>query len=215
MNGKIIVIAHQKGGTGKSTIGSNLGVELSKIFPTKIIDLDIQKSLTAFTGYRKQKLAQELELLHTPKDTKGLMDLMNKHTKGILLIDTGGYDADLQRIAIIGADLIITPVSDSPMELHGLTVFMDTLNELKKAKKALVAHVLFNRIHRFANIKIINLKNDISKLDNFKVFDTVIRNLKPFEDAFFEGKSVVEYDPNHQASMEIKLLVEEIKSILK
>ncbi len=214
MNGKIIVIAHQKGGTGKSTIGSNLGVELSKLYPTKIIDLDIQKSLTAFTGYRKEKLAQELELLHTPKDPKGLMDIMNKHSKGILLIDTGGYDADLQRIAMIGADLIITPVSDSPMELHGLTVFMDTLSELKEAKKDLVAHVLFNRIHRFANIKIINLKNDISKLDNFKVFDTVIRNLKPFEDAFLEGKSVVEFDTNHQASKEIKLLIEEIQNIL-
>ena len=46
MKGKIITIAHQKGGTGKSTISLNIAVELNNKYNLKIIDLDYQKSLT-------------------------------------------------------------------------------------------------------------------------------------------------------------------------
>lgn len=211
MNGKIIVVAHQKGGVGKSTITSNLAVELSKQFQTAIVDLDIQKSLGTFVSVRKQKNSQSLDVIQVSNSSE-LIKIMDRHSKGILLIDTGGYDFDLQRIAMLGADMIITPVSDSPMELHGLSVFAKTLKELKTAKKDLKANVVFNRVHQFANKSIIDLKNDIATLDVFNVFDVVIVDRKIYKEAFFYGQSVCEYHSKSKADHEISLLIQEIKN---
>ncbi len=212
MNGKIIVIAHQKGGVGKSTVTSNLAVELGKQFKTSIIDLDIQKSLTTFVAVRKKKIGEEISILKTPGNAKELMQLMDAHKSGILLIDTGGYDFDLQRVAMLGADMIITPVSKSPMELHGLSVFAKTLKELKGAKKSLKSNVLFNRVHHFASKSIINLKKEIAELEVFDVFDTVITSDSAFEEAFFFGQSVGEFKARCRGARDVDCLIDEIKN---
>ena len=52
---KVIAITHQKGGVGKTTIATNLAVELSKKYKVKVIDLDLQKSMTYFNNIRQKK----------------------------------------------------------------------------------------------------------------------------------------------------------------
>ncbi len=212
MDGIIIVFAHQKGGVGKSTIASNLAVELSKEYKVSILDLDVQKTSTAFATRRKKKLNLEFVVLKTPGNPAELVKVMNDHKDGILLIDTGGYDFDLQRVAMFGADMIITPVSKSPIELHGLTIFAKTLKELKGAKKSLKANVLFNRVHHFASKSILALKKDIAKLEVFNVFDTVITTDLAFEDSFFFGQSVGEFKDDCRGARNIDSLIDEIKN---
>ena len=58
-----IVIAHQKGGVGKSTIATNLAVELAKKIQISVIDLDTQKSTSYFNSLRKKIINKNLILL--------------------------------------------------------------------------------------------------------------------------------------------------------
>ncbi len=55
-----------------------------------------------------------------------------KNSNELILIDSGGFDSDLNRIAIIGADLVITPVSNNLIEIYGLEAFKKILQELKE-----------------------------------------------------------------------------------
>jgi chromosome partitioning protein len=216
MDGKIITIAHQKGGVGKSTIASNLAVEFSKLYPTSVLDLDLQRSLSAFASSRGDR-EPKLNMLTCPASSNDLMQLMDNHKKGILLIDTGGFDIDIQRIAMFGADLILTPVGDSPMELHGLSVFAKTIAKLQEARSDLKASIILNRVHPFAGKSLDELIKDIlsSAGGEFEVMEAVIRDRKAFKEAYYLGMSVGEYHPKSEAEKEISLLINDIEKKLK
>ncbi|HHB94151.1 MAG TPA: ParA family protein [Campylobacterales bacterium] len=51
----LIVVSHQKGGVGKSTIAWNLATILQESFNVELVDLDIQKTLTYANEIRKQQ----------------------------------------------------------------------------------------------------------------------------------------------------------------
>ena len=117
-NAFVIATALQKGGTGKSTTAISLSIELSKTYDTVVVDLDkAQKSLTTCLLKRKRSgLAMpELIDINTAEEVKTLINT----TKKVILIDVGGYDSAVGRMALLGADMILSPVSDSGIELDG------------------------------------------------------------------------------------------------
>ena len=212
MNGKIITIAHQKGGVGKSTIALNLAVALSKKYNLKIIDLDYQKSITIFNETRKEKKLKPLNIIHI-ENQKELIEVL-KNNNELILIDSGGFDSDLNRIAIIGADLIITPVSNNLIEIYGLEAFKKILSELKEIEPEIRSYILLNNIDPKATKALKELKKYIeSNNEYFDLLDSVLRRRADFAKSFEAGKSVVEMDKKSKASKELKNLIKNIETI--
>ena len=213
MNGKIITIAHQKGGVGKSTIALNLAVELNKKFNLKVIDLDYQKSITIFNETRKEKNLKPLNIIHI-ENQKELIDVL-KNSNELILIDSGGFDSDLNRIAIIGADLVITPVSNNLIEIYGLEAFKKILQELKEVEPEIKSYVLLNNIDPKATKSVEELKKYIKNNNEyFDLLDTILRRRADFARSFEVGKSVTEIDKKSKASKELKQLLKDIEKIL-
>ena len=213
MSAKIITIAHQKGGVGKSTIAINLATELNKKHDLKVIDLDYQKSITIFNETRKEKGLKPLDIIQI--DTQNELINFLKQTDDLVLIDSGGFDSDLNRIAIIGADLIITPLSNNLIEIYGLEAFKKILKELKELEPNIKSHVLLNNVNPQAKKSIKELQEYIkSNNEYFELFDTVFRRRADFAKSFEEGKSVIEIDKKSKASKELKNLIKEIKRVL-
>jgi chromosome partitioning protein len=202
----IIVLAHQKGGVGKSTIASNLAVELSKRCKLSILDLDMQKSLTYFNSLRKKNGLKEFNIMHAD----GITEVKNaiNNNKDVLLIDVGGFDSDVNRIAILGADLIITPVSDSGIELVGLLSFRAILREIRKHRPDLKASILLNRVNVRAGSSLDEIFDFISNNQEFDKLSTILRDRADYKRAFDSGKSVIEY--NGKAIEEMENLIKEI-----
>jgi len=214
MEGKIITIAHQKGGVGKSTIALNLAVELSKKYNLKIIDLDYQQSLTIFNSTIREEKLKSLNIIQV-KTQKELIKIL-KNPKELILIDSGGFDSDLNRISILGADLVITPVSNNLIEIYGLEAFKKILKELKTLDSKIKAHILLNKIEPKATKSIKELKEYIkNNSEYFKLLDSILRRRADFSKSFEVGKSVVEIDKNSKASKELKDLINNIELILK
>lgn len=208
---KVIVIAHQKGGVGKSTIAANIAVELSKLFDVKVIDLDFQRSLTYFNNKRIQQKLSPLDIIKIDSINE-LRNILNSDG-GIYIIDTGGFDADMNRLAIAGADLLLTPVSDAEIEQVGLLSFREILRDIRQHRKDLRASILLNRIHQWANTSLNDVCEFIKDNPEFVQYPHILRDRADYKKAFSEGKSVIEY--NNTAVIEMKLLVEEISKFLK
>ena len=205
----VIVIAHQKGGVGKSTIASNLAVELSKKYSISILDLDMQKSLSYFNTLRKD--SDKIEVLHI-KNFDEFQKIVNCNNK-ILLIDVGGFDSDLNRAAILSADIILTPVSDSAIELVGLLSFKRILSEVRKHRSDLQAHILLNRIHTSASTSLNQIREFIENNNEFKLLDSIIRDRVEYKKAFESGLSVNEYSKTGKAASEINKLIKEVVKV--
>ena len=208
----VITIAHQKGGVGKSTIASNLAVEYFKNYgqDLTIVDLDTQKSLSYFNAIRKANALTSLPIVHVGS-AEELKQIIKANT-GIILIDAGGFDSDVNRVAMLYADQIITPVSDSSFEIAGLMMFRGILRELRVARPGLIATVLLNRVHPFATKSLNDIFDFARNNAEFNVFATVLRDRGEYKRATENGKSVVELATDGKAAVEINNLMKEIEN---
>lgn len=208
----VITVAHQKGGVGKSTIASNLAVEYFKTYGDKltVVDLDTQRSLTYFNNIRRFNDIAELPIVQV-KSAEELTEII-KADKGMILIDAGGFDSDVNRVAMLYADRIITPVSDSSFELAGLMVFRGILRELRAARPDLVATVLLNRVHPFAGKSLEEIFDFARSNAEFDIFETILRDRGEYKRATENGKSVVELVRDGKAAAEINNLMKEMNN---
>jgi chromosome partitioning protein len=138
---RVIVVANQKGGSGKSTVAMHMAIALIKSGQrVATIDLDArQRTFTRFFENRRswsRQVGRDLEIpehfcfgrVHypTPQDEaagcKALTDAVDllRRTCGVILIDTPSHENYLMRLAHSLADNLITPLNDSFVDLDVL-----------------------------------------------------------------------------------------------
>ena len=211
----IIAISHQKGGVGKSTLAYNLAVELSKKYIVNVVDLDVQQTITACNIIRGKFGQKKLNILSFD-DKKDFVEFLNNDDESnITVIDTGGFDSGLNRVAMYAADMIITPVSTEFLEVIGLEKYKKIIKEVsKKVGKEIKTHVILNKIHH-AQQNFADIEEFINRSPNqFSLMKSVIRRRTDFTISLSHGFSVCEFDINSDSSKEIKKMISEISSFL-
>ena len=209
----IITVAHQKGGVGKSTIAFNLAVEFQKKFQVKLLDLDIQKTLS-YTNILRKEHQDMLDLEQV--NQQRLEEILSSPKNNILyILDLGGFDSSLNRVALFASDLILTPVSDEGVEILGLQEFEKVLKELSQLADQLVqSFVVLNKINPSSK-KFDDLKDFINNSEHYQVLNSVIRRRVDLSRSLARGLSVEEYKPNSVSTQEIQNLVEEINNLIR
>ena len=211
----IALYSHQKGGVGKSTAAINHAY--SKSCP--IIDLDSQNSSMLFNQLRKMNDMKSIECFtaDTVDEFKELVKDYKSNKENMIIIDSGGYDSEINRLALISADIIITPVGASQIELFGLQKFRNILNDASDATGTNVkTHVLINNVDSRSKKKISELREYIEKNEKyFNLLESVIHTRVDFKNAYGDGLTVKELDKESKATQEIKSLTKEIDNIIK
>ncbi len=129
------------------------------------------------------------------------------------MCDTGAYDSSLNRLAAAVADFLITPLSNSTVELQGLKMYEKIIKELKSGGADIRPNVILNNIDpRSKNFE--ELRKFITESGTFELLDTIICRRLDFVHSISNGKSVVEYNEASRSSVEIKALTKEIKNKL-
>ena len=121
-------------------------------------------------------------------------------------------DNDINRLSLVYADIILTPISTSQIELFGLENFRSILKELDAENKD---YIILNSINLRSKQELEGFKNILINEFNLTVLPTMISNLKIFKDAFADGKSVVEKNKLSPAAEQMQSLIKDIKQIIK
>lgn len=129
---KVVVVASQKGGSGKTTIAGHLAVqaELSGNGPVGLIDVDPQGSLA---DWWNERAAPNPFFIQTavPRLAADIRELA-AHGMELLVIDTPpaltGTIADVIRVA----DLVVIPTRPSPHDLRSIGATMELVEHLGK-----------------------------------------------------------------------------------
>ncbi|MFZ1727485.1 MAG: ParA family partition ATPase [Albidovulum sp.] len=134
MAGKVIAVAQQKGGSGKTTIAVNLAVAFLKRGATvALLDTDPQGSLGRWFMARRETLGTE-RLEFSTSSAWGVSYECEKLKRDadFVIIDTPPkVDADL-RPALREADLILVPVASSHVDLWATEGVLDLAAREKK-----------------------------------------------------------------------------------
>lgn len=207
----IYLIAGEKGGTGKSTIATNLAVHLAmRGVDVLLLDADPQGTASKWVERRNTlpdaaqvKSAQKTgDIYATVKDLSGRYE----H----LIIDAGGRDSKELRTALVAADKVYVPIRASQADLETLPHVAELVSLAKSMNPGLQAFALLSLAP--SNPSITEVRDAQELLQDFpelRLSRQVIRDRKVYRDALLEGRGVVE-KTNPTARAEIQLLAAEM-----
>ena len=192
----IVTIGGIKGGSGKTTVETNLAVMRSKVKDLLLIDADDQETATDFTILRNSE--QESGAGYTNirlsgsavrTETKRLKDKYEE-----ILIDTGGRDTASQRAALSVADVLLVPFVPRSFDVWTLEKVSELVGEMRTANPQLRAYAFINRADPAGrdNDEAASIIQDTAELE---FIDCPLGSRKAFSNAAALGLGVVESKP--------------------
>lgn len=195
---RILALASQKGGSGKTTLSGHLAVQAQRagMGPVVLIDIDPQGSLAEWWNEREDELPA---FAHTTVARLGA-DLESLRAQGFKLavIDTPPAITMAIQSVISVAELVVVPTRPSP---HDLRAVGATVELCERAQKPLIFVVNAGT----AKARITS-EAAIALSQHGTVAPITIHNRIDFASSMIDGRTVMDLDPKGKSAREIEEL---------
>ena len=202
----------KKGGTGKTTVLTNLVVDLFRsntAMKLKVFDTDLENtaSLDFFSDRDKHGNGFiSCETIEGVNDLSKIVEFANRDSKNVAFIDVAGLDSDITASAVAIADLLFIPFRMSSKDLKALGSFIESINEAKENGATMDSYLVPNFL--YANSSAGKIKKQLTPLiESGFNYGTALKNRNSYIDSADFGQSVTEYG-DIKAGSEIRPLVE-------
>lgn len=210
---KLVVVANQKGGEGKTTVAVNLAAQLAASQRVLVVDLDPQGSVAHWNA-AAERANRPLPFDTTATSDAGVLPRLRGAAYDWVIVDSPGkLGADATAAAVAVADFVVLPTTSvAPVTLMPL---LETIDRLVKPAGIPYAVVL-NRLDPRASNDGAEAETAFEKL-NIPYFKTTVRSYKAHQTA--SGSGLTSYDfaktrSEAKAALDFTNLATEIKERL-
>lgn len=211
----IVVIASVKGGTGKTTIATNLAVmRACNASDVLLVDCDDQKSSSDFAAVREEeKHSPPLTCVFLTGRTAGeeIRKLTNRFDD--IVIDVGGRDSTTFRSVLLYADVLVVPFLPSQIDIWALDTMNTLVGNALELNPNLRTVCFMNKVDTNPRVELSEDATSLAKeCTNLTFKDIPVGYRVSFRRCVAEGLSVIEYKGKREekAKSEITKLYEDV-----
>jgi chromosome partitioning protein len=210
----IIALCGQKGGSGKSTAAQGIATELMlRGRRVLLVDADPQGTTRTWSdvaGESRKRVPSVVAMgakMHVP----GQLDAVLRSYDDCV-IDCPPRHGEIQRSALMVADLAILTCGPSPADAWAMTESVELVNEAKIVRPHLLAFGLINQMRRIAigagaRDALVNI--------GLPVFAAELRQRAAHAEAMASGQGITDYEPTSPAAAEVRAVVDELLGLRK
>lgn len=214
MSPKIIGVIQVKGGSGRSTVSTNLAGELSKVGKTVLIDCDMPQG-TAASWYAVRHGKGKAGALESDTATthRELVAKVEQYQGAdFIILDGPPRIAELTKAILILADLCLVPIGASAAEIWATGDILDMLAEAKKVRSINV-RMLWTRYRPQTKLAQ-GLTKQVNEELGLPALGTSLGMRVSYMEALGEGLTAAELG-DASAKLEVSFLANEVQKILR
>jgi chromosome partitioning protein len=192
----VILIGGQKGGTGKSTIATNLAAyRIQQVSHNNmlLIDADSQGSTSEWAYWRREGGLEGIECIRLyGKNILSEIESKKKRYSDII-IDAGGRDSKELRYSMIVANQMLIPLGPSQHDLNTVPDIVDIIQEVRTVNPELQCYGFINKLKNNAHISDgEQTKAFMETYESIQTLTPVIHDRISFTRSAAEGRGVSE-----------------------
>ncbi|GAB5520953.1 MAG: AAA family ATPase [Rhodothermales bacterium] len=194
----ILLIGIEKGGTGKSTLATNLATLRTRA-GRDVLLVDADKQMTSsYWAARRDELGHTPRIVCTQKRGKAIHEDLRDFAQRYddIIVDAGGQDSLELRSAMVVADRLCIPFQPSQADMWTLETMAELVTQVGLINPGLDVQVVINRATTHPRVP--EVEEAVAGLADFPELpyaDVVLRERRAFRKAMTLGIAVAELDP--------------------
>jgi|TARA_B110000483_G_scaffold243659_2_gene335009 chromosome partitioning protein len=216
---KRVLVANSKGGSGKSTVATNLAAAFARReYETTLVDCDPQETSLFWLNQRSGEQPLIYGMSGAPQPSRPTLDWflrVPRNTERLVIDSASGIDSARLASMVDKVDLILVPLLPSAIDIHASTEFIKNIflsGAYRNTDKQIF--VVGNRVHR-RNKYFHQLNRFLREL---KISDIIhLPDSYVFLRCADEGMGILDLDPNPRIRREQKAaehLIETVEAAL-
>lgn len=207
----ILVVGSNKGGSGKTTLATNLAVALSQKLKTCLVDADPQGSAMYWSGVRDRANAPSIGTMMRRGNLVDPLRVLDQQHQVVIVDVPGRNSLELLSAAIV-ADVLIAPHACSQLDLETLQELEEQVGHARQINpklRVLIYHALATTNPALRQRERTNFRDYVDAFEGFELARSIGFQRLVYRECISAGTGVVETANSHAAN-EISSLLHEV-----